>query len=609
MGWKIPDKITAIPQDNDLVPFDQGGILRKSTWQKIKEYMIGAATLKTTSQEVIGAVNELKETSDSHTTELENINADLSDIAINLNAKYPRLAGETSDYNRIARAIADVPLNSNLLIPNGNYDLGGNTVSINRNINIIGESRPVFDAVNNVFLAGAIFNNKVFVESNNVHVKNIGVNASTVDQGFQNNTCATQDVVIEDCITNVSAHGYLIESYNGLVENTKIINCESYNSIHGFISKATNTKLINCRAYNHTSFCFGFISDNIQGASKIANSINNIAINCEAFDSGFSFICYSRDMFSDTNTNNINMQYLTLISCKTTGCSHGFTFGDTGTAPSGNTYNQVFDVECYGCAQMNPSSVPASAIDFRRCNRVKFYGTLTDAITYDSEILAVNLDLEITSERQDFGHIQDLQIINDNLSIPRLWFKYAFENTYKIQNTVATTINGFLGGSADKSKSIKIIIDDDYTKIVEGTNISMTRNFLSGKGSWIKFRCDGAKWVEESSYQIPMQYQQNISTDGGALDVTKGIFIDCLVTATTSNKISLPNVIPEGFKVTTLVRATGTYNYGGFDTTNLINNPNIVTNLAFSTPQLIEWTYVSTLNKWICTNLINTKIV
>lgn len=81
MGWKIPDKITAIPQDNDLVPFDQGGILRKSTWQKIKEYMLGAATLKTTSQEVIGAVNELKETSDSHTTELENHTAQLSQKA------------------------------------------------------------------------------------------------------------------------------------------------------------------------------------------------------------------------------------------------------------------------------------------------------------------------------------------------------------------------------------------------------------------------------------------------------------------------------------------------------------------------------------------------
>lgn len=59
MGWKIPDKITVDPQDNNEVPFDQGGIVRKSTWLKIKNYILGTATLTTTDKTMRGSVNEI----------------------------------------------------------------------------------------------------------------------------------------------------------------------------------------------------------------------------------------------------------------------------------------------------------------------------------------------------------------------------------------------------------------------------------------------------------------------------------------------------------------------------------------------------------------------
>jgi len=130
MGWKIPDKITAIPQDNDLVPFDQGGILRKSTWQKIKEYMLGAATLKTTSQEVIGAVNELKETSDSHNAELENHASQLSDMEQQkadktaLNATNANVA---SNANSIVNNATNITLKADLDYVNAKFSSMGNT--------------------------------------------------------------------------------------------------------------------------------------------------------------------------------------------------------------------------------------------------------------------------------------------------------------------------------------------------------------------------------------------------------------------------------------------------------------------------------------------------
>ena len=59
MGWKIPDKLLVDPSDNDSVPFDQGGIIRRSTWIKIKDYILGTKTLTTTDKTMRGAVNEV----------------------------------------------------------------------------------------------------------------------------------------------------------------------------------------------------------------------------------------------------------------------------------------------------------------------------------------------------------------------------------------------------------------------------------------------------------------------------------------------------------------------------------------------------------------------
>ncbi|NRT89453.1 hypothetical protein [Clostridium beijerinckii] len=59
MGWKITDKFLVDPQDNDSVPFDQGGIVRRSTWAKIKDYILGTASLATIDKTVRGAINEV----------------------------------------------------------------------------------------------------------------------------------------------------------------------------------------------------------------------------------------------------------------------------------------------------------------------------------------------------------------------------------------------------------------------------------------------------------------------------------------------------------------------------------------------------------------------
>lgn len=58
MGWKIGDKITVDPGDNDLVPLQQGENTRNSTLARIKKFFLGDEKLKTTAQTITGAINE-----------------------------------------------------------------------------------------------------------------------------------------------------------------------------------------------------------------------------------------------------------------------------------------------------------------------------------------------------------------------------------------------------------------------------------------------------------------------------------------------------------------------------------------------------------------------
>lgn len=73
MGWKIGDKITVDPGDNDLVPLQQGEYTRNSTLSRIKKFLLGDESLTTEAQTVKGAVNELKEISDSHDTQMSDM--------------------------------------------------------------------------------------------------------------------------------------------------------------------------------------------------------------------------------------------------------------------------------------------------------------------------------------------------------------------------------------------------------------------------------------------------------------------------------------------------------------------------------------------------------
>ena len=527
-------------------------------------------------------------TSESNVAALQNninINSSaLADIAYNLNAVYPRVVPEVNDYGRIGRAIAGIPLGSNLLIPdNLNYDFGGNDIVINRAINILGESKPFFDPLTDTFFQGAIFNTKVYINASRASVKNIGIDAPSKDNGFQIDQGITNNVLIEDCCTNVSAHGYLIQSYLGQVDTITVRDCFAFNSTHGFISKALNVNFINCIAMDMKvggfGYAFGFISDNIQGANNKGICKDNKAINCHAFNAPYGFMTYSRDMFSEINANGIQMSNLTLTDCSVNNCTRGYNWGEVNPGATGETHNRVYDITCINCLEYGCGS----AIEFNRCDNVKFQGMIKHRIFINNIGTEVtNIEYDIMSSFDYRGDIEN-QVISGNLATVTLLFQFKRENTYTIQNTVTTLFSGFTG-NRDKDKIVTLKINEEFTTIVKSGNFALKRDSYSGTGSWVKLQWNGTAWVEIDGFQVDRQQQINITTYNDWLDLRKGYYIDVTGTGTTTNKIKLPYNYQDNQVVKFLIRNTSAGQnlvYGGFDTVNLYQDAAIKTTIVY----------------------------
>lgn len=540
---------------------------------------------------------------------LKNFDSHLEHIAINI-SKFPRLAGETNDLPRFKRAIENLNNGDTLLINDEEYDFGKGNLLIKKAINILGKNKPFYDIITDTMFNGSIIKDgKIQLQSKGYEIRNIGLFSTTVDNGFEANTGECEDVNIINCVSRVYAHSYLFESYQGQVKNINVINCEAYKSIHGFISKATFINFINCKAYNMTNgFPFGFISDNIQGATNKAICKDNKAILCNAYNSKYGFMTYSRDMFSTNNANGITMQRLTLLGCSTHNCVRGLYLGDESTV-EGGTSNPVYDIIADNFIQTHDGTIgTTTSIEFKRCRRVKING-FVDSPIITNGILMQDIELDIDSDKVDLGDYQKFKTISGNTSIPRLSFFYMYDNYYKIENTVATNMVGILSDNLDTNKTVYLLINDNFTTIKkDGGNFNLKREY-SGLGSYVKLKWNGDKWDEIEGKQVFDQKQHNLLTDGLYMPINTSKFIDVVITETTTNKIKMPNVITED-KVTLFIRpTTGGVSFGGFDTANLINSSEVQTSLTFGTAQVLELFYNRFVNKWVVVNYYQTKYV
>ncbi|NRT32656.1 hypothetical protein BJV38_004759 [Clostridium beijerinckii] len=184
MGWKITDKFLVDPQDNDSVPFDQGGIVRRSTWGKIKDYILGNASLVTNDKTVRGAINE--------------VNTSLSDVAnkSDLNTiDITKLKGY-AEYNiSVSTAIADnttVYLTLDTVVKAGSLtELSGGGIKIKES------GMYEINATTN-FSTSTTGHRKIGIYKNGVLMKLIAIapnNNVTVAQFILSLDCSLNDII------------------------------------------------------------------------------------------------------------------------------------------------------------------------------------------------------------------------------------------------------------------------------------------------------------------------------------------------------------------------------------------------------------------------------
>lgn len=289
---------------------------------------ITKAKLATELQTKIDQIDTLAQKDIEFSSQLEHITK-ITHIISN----FPRLQGETNDYNRFIRALEKMNNGDNLLLLNEEYDMGGNDLVINKRITLYSNSKPFFNRNDNTRYGSRLFNGGIILNENGITISKIGVYCPDLDNGFQCNNGEYNNILIEDCFSVARDHSYLFESYKGEVKNINVVRCYSANSIHGFISKASNVNFTDCLAEGHSQYGFGNISDNMSNtATQMALNYDNTVKNCQAFGCNYGFITYSRDKTNIEPLSRVfNLKY---DGCSANNCTNPMKIGEN-EAPSG----------------------------------------------------------------------------------------------------------------------------------------------------------------------------------------------------------------------------------------------------------------------------------
>jgi len=402
-----------------------------------------------------------------------------------------------------------------VFVPAGEYEMGGNVLSLLNNAKLEGLP-PVFNGT--IFGIGTIIKNGRINITDVKHVQIRGIGISNTDNNGFDIHGDSEDIVIENCVTKVLNHGYLLESSGGITKDIKVINCFAYNSIHGFVSKAESVEFINCKAYNMSANGFVLVSDNINGVGSPSICYNNNLINCSAYNCNINLNIYGRDYTSETNLagivppTNINIIGGNLCDSLT---SAGIIIGDYGNyVGTGKTYLDPTNISILG---VNITGNATDGINLRRCKDIIIEG----CNFYDNPNGAINRGLDARSVKigkNNYGNKTPGTALNYwNLAMNSTNPSIADGDDYfKTSNTSTTYIIHFSGGTA--GKIINILIDDDFSSILVSGNIKIKRK-LSGKGAFIKLRLndDLLTWSELSRSDVSY-YQANYPTGSSSIN-------------------------------------------------------------------------------------------
>ena len=287
------------------------------------------------------------------TNDIKTINSQMDNIMYNIN-QFPRLKNETNDYNRFLRALQSIKSGSTLLF-DGTYDFGTQALPITKSVHLKGKNIET----------SIIKNGLINIKASNVTFSDFFIDSINYADGFKANDVSCENIHIYNCKTNVKAHGYLFESYNGTVKNVLVENCIAENGIHGFINKATNVTFKDCVSNNLRTFGFGCISDNIPSENNIGECINGNIINCKVNNCGCGFATYIRNRHNDTV--NFKCENININGMFISGCNQALSLGEA-TIP--DNYLAISNIN-----NVNLSNITITN------SKMQYYGIFVNKIT------------------------------------------------------------------------------------------------------------------------------------------------------------------------------------------------------------------------------------
>lgn|GEM_PF-5546818 len=505
--------------------------------------------------------------------------------------------GETDNYALLTEVMSNLPDGSKLFFPEGEYILSDN-FAFRKQVHIEG-IKPLYE--NGNLLKGTVFNGGgVYFRkgSSGSTVKNLGVMNLNRPNGVDIRE-EISNISIDNCLTIARDHGILVESYTGLVRDIAVTNCQTFDGIHGFISKAKNVNFINCQANNHTSWGFGIISDNISSASNIGAAINNKISDCRSINCGVGFSQYRRDYFGDGSV-------ILCISNQFSGCSAidctvplsiGDAVGDTG----GGKYNS-YPVEDTTIVNFSETG---------SANPSRVYQTI------NLNISGINLSQNITMRRDanninpvinsfiggKAGQLFDLLELAKSAT-PSL----TFGKFFRTNNSSKTIISNFVDGVDGETYEINLW--DENTTIKGSSTVFLLGPSVSGRGSSIRLKYQDGVYFEVSR-GVPMTRNINIPySDASAIDISNFQFIDIFGSGSLSNKIKFVNPERGNSVITVLIRSSsGSFAFGGFDSSQFVVPADLAVSVQWGTGQITQWAWVQAIGKYVLVSKTDTKYV
>lgn len=555
---------------------------------------------KTDANEIIDARQPVN--GDAFNTLGQRLQAGVDIRALNVKAFGLKGDGKTDDTQSINNMLDTMTDGSTLYFPAGKYVIKSNII-ISKRLNIIGV-KPLYadgDLINGSVINGA----GIYFKSGSTGsiIDGIGViTGGSFANAFDIHGTIT-GIRINNAVAIARDHGFLIESYNGLVEDIKVSNSEAHDGIHGFISKASQITFDNCLAIDLKYWGFGVITDNIPSVNMVGAAIHNHIHNSRAVRCGIGFSQYRRNYFGsdETKVPCLGNQFMGITA---EGCNNSLSIGDTpGDIGSGKyTTFPIENTSVIGFTEINPKS--NSRIFYSR--NLNLDGIVLDkAADLANDTVHNNPGLSVGNiSGAKIGTWFDIQPLGVSTN-PSL----KFGSLFRTQNTRATVISNF--NDIVDGRTYSIVLWDDQTKISGSTdgNVKLQGGDVYGRGNGVTLRAQDGYLFELSrttmgNTAMQLSYKNATNFESGQFN-----FIEITAAANddTSNLISVNNPTSRNAEITIFIRSTnGSIRPSGFDPNEFVvpedDDIKFAHSLGFGTGLMTKWSYVASLKKYILVN-------